>query len=144
MPTPDTETLAARLRAVERALTDEDTTPTTPTASHGTDRSTEAKGETEAEAATDTEGRDADSSAVERRLCRLEAAVQAFRAALDEDTTATPATKQPDDTEPEAPGTPAEPGPRVRTDADAEPTERGRPPRRVPDGGHWPDDLAPE
>jgi hypothetical protein len=74
MPTPDTETLAARLRAVERALTDDGTVLDPPDDGGG--------------AAPDTgspiaSGASEPDSEVRQRLSRLEAAVQALRAALD-------------------------------------------------------------
>ncbi|WP_254822790.1 hypothetical protein [Haloglomus halophilum] len=143
MPNPDTETLAARLRAVERALTDEDTVPDPPTTSPA---DTPAGNGT---ASTPGEHRNDPAATVERRLCRLEAAVQALRAALDDGPDATPSevpateeptVEMPGDEEP----TPETAGPRATARGDSGAAERPGPPRRVPDGGHWPDDLATE
>jgi hypothetical protein len=79
MPTPDTETLAARLRAVERALTDESTTLDPPSA--GT---ADARPTSERWGSSDAVRTDGSGDEIEQRLCRLEAAVQALRAALGE------------------------------------------------------------
>jgi hypothetical protein len=153
MPTPDTETLAARLRAVERALTDEDTVPDPPTT--GPADTPAGNGD----ASHPGEHRNEPAATVDRRLCRLEAAVQALRAALDDGPDATP---------PDAPRTEGLPsegpageerpsegsvgeeltaetaGPRATTRRDSGTAEHPDPPRRVPDGGNWPDDLATE
>ncbi|WP_254831212.1 hypothetical protein [Haloglomus salinum] len=153
MPNPDTETLAARLRAVERALTDEDIVPDPPmTPSADTPAGT-------GDASPRGEHRDEPAPAVDRRLCRLEAAVQALRAALDDEPDATPsdapATGEPPFGVPRDEELPSEvprgeepraetAGSRDTAREDSGTAERLDPPRRVPDSGHWPDDLATE
>ncbi|WP_276260895.1 hypothetical protein [Haloglomus litoreum] len=133
MPTPDTETLAARLRAVERALTDDDAVLDPPKASitgAEPDLETTASGES---------GPDPD---VNDRLCRLEAAVQALHAALEAhdgssgsgpertDQSSTD-THRPDATREAATGGPIE----LPRDPDQDPREPST---------SWPDDLAAE
>lgn len=143
MPTPDTETLAARLRAVERALTDEDATLDPPA------EVTSAESEAEAEHAPSPDGgHDEPDTTVERRLYRLEAAVQALRAALDETAGGNShdqAAEQPDARVPT--GTDcgdAEYGGSERGAPGRGASRRTEPRRPAPDGGHWPDDLATE
>jgi hypothetical protein len=153
MPNPDTETLAARLRAVERALTDEDTVPDPPTTSP--DDTPAGTGNTSGPG----EYRNEPAAPADRRLCRLEAAVQALRAALDDGPDATPpgapSTEEPSSGIPSTEEPPSdvprgeEPtaetaGPRATARGNSGTAERPDPPRRVPDGGHWPDDLATE
>jgi len=131
MPTPDTEALAARIRAVERALTDETTTLDPPS-----ECDTESRGPSDTDdppAATvraDGAGED-----LEQRLYRLEAAVQSLRAALgDPDADTARDTARPRD--------PADP-PEPVTASDA--TRRGPPrPSRSTErrDTDWPDDLA--
>jgi hypothetical protein len=132
MPTPDTETLAARLRAVERALTDETTTLDPPSAERADARPTSDGG-----GSSDTIRTDGSGDEIEQRLCRLEAAVQALRAALGE--TGGEATRGS-----EGPRGPVEP-PEPVTASDA--TRRTTPRSASPSGrrdADWPDDLADE
>lgn len=134
MPTPDTEALAARLRAVERALTGDETTLDPP--HDGGEAPTASP---DAEPPPD----------VADRLSRLEAAVQALRAALDE---------RGRRTDPTNPSERADPGLRDGavmdrtnetatggTAADGEHAGRDRQRvRKRSSAGRWPDDLGPE
>lgn len=126
MPTPDTEALAARLRAVERALTDADA-----------DLDPDLHTDTALDQPYDRDSPTEPDSAVERRLCRLEAAVQALRGALDEESSAAPSSLGSEEQDPSSPDRP----PRSGTRAGCEHPER---PRRATGSGRWPDDLDTE
>jgi hypothetical protein len=122
MPTPDTETLAARLRAVERALTDEEAVLDPSELDRDTDI-------TPAPPDPGPDASDPTSADFERRVRDLEAAVQALRGALD----AVDAMDAGDE--------------RPATEADRAPTavNGGEPPTgpdRPAGGDAWPDDLA--
>jgi len=84
MPTPDTEALAARLRAVERALTDDETTLDEAASERPPEEPLDGTRHAAAGSPpTDSVRTDGAGTGIERRLTRLEAAVQALRAALD-------------------------------------------------------------
>lgn len=149
MPTPDTDALAARLRAVERALTDDDTTLDPP--NEGA-----AGGEPNPEPA-DVSGASEPDAEVRDRLCRLEASVQALHAALG----GIDADREPAGN-PTTPGLPDQPGTTAgeQSAADTQHTDGtpgtaadralDRPRDPVPDHEPreprtgWPDDLAAE
>ena len=169
MPTPDTETLAARLRAVERALTDEtaDLEPDTDRPGDDTpdddtpdDRSTDDGSSEDVDPGAADEPQDSGEQGrsdlpdeTRRRLRRLEATVQALKAALDGD----PRTAQADSA--------AEPSPKPSAGTESRSTDpeaaeslsedprssvptrrhrnRDRRDRSAP-GDDWPDDLATE
>ena len=143
MPTPDTEALAARLRAVERALTDDGTTLEAAAdderPSHGDPDN--ARRDPADTPLPDDERRPADGvrtdgagAGVERRLARLEAAVQALRAALGAEGNGSGCS-----IEPEAD---IEPPEAVTASAATRATERTRSrPTGRPDRD-WPDDLS--
>jgi hypothetical protein len=153
VPTPDTDALAARLRAVERALTDEETT-LGPPEDHdtGPHRTHPESGQSEGgrprppsePAPAPPEGADTGAevradgagAGLDRRLTRLEAAVQALRAALDgteidEQPRSEPDTGPVDGSDPPAP---AAASGAVRRGLDETTTEAPT--------GCWPDDLA--
>lgn len=127
MPTPDTETLAARLRAVERALTDDETVLDPAELDRGTE---DDRPDPDDGAPPDAVvSPDAD---IERRVRDLEAAVQALRGALD----AVDATDARDAV-----------GERSAAEPDHAPTavdggESPAGPDRPAGGDAWPDDLA--
>lgn len=133
MPTPDTETLAARVRAVERALTDE-TTLESPSGCETDPLPSSERGERDGPAA-DSVRTDGAGTDIEQRLCRLEAAVQALRAALGE-----PGAEAPRELEdPKCPAEPPEPV--TASDATRRATSRPSPSSERRDAD-WPDDLA--
>lgn len=143
MPTPDTETLAARLRAVERALTDEGAVLDP---SNGTAAIEEPGTDTAA-----THGSLGPAPGVNDRLCRLEAAVQALHAALDGCDTDLRLDTDPSRSEtPESSGAdthtpdgPSETATEAAMDSRRDPREFGHD-SRVPSATDWPDDLAAE
>lgn len=130
MPTPDTETLAARLRAVERALTDESTTLDPQSAGK-----TDARPTSERCGSSDAVRTDGSSDEIEQRLCRLEAAVQALRAAIGG--TGDGAARGPEDSQ----GPVEPPEPVTASDATRRTGSRSAPSSERRDAD-WPDDLA--
>lgn len=137
MPTPDTETLAARLRAVERALTDGSTTLDPPGSDSGGRPG--AEGDPDASRAgaprTDGAGPEGAGPDVEQRLCRLEAAVQSLRAALSTESERSDATGRGEESV-------AAPEPVSASAATRRPGADEPSPDR--DGTGWPDDLGGE
>ena len=148
MPTPDTEALAARLRAVERALTDDGTTLEAAADDERSSREApdNARRDPAEDAPADTPLPDGErgpadgvrtdgaGTGVERRLARLEAAVQALRAALGAEGKGSGRS-----IEPEAD---VEPPEAVTASAATRATERTRSrPTGRPDRD-WPDDLS--
>lgn len=130
MPTPDTETLAARLRAVERALTDENTTLDPQSAGE-----TDTRPTSERSGSSDAVRTDGAGAEIEQRLCRLEAAVQALRAAVGEtsDEAARGLEDSQDRVEPPEPVTASDATRRTTARSVASSTRRD---------ADWPDDLA--
>jgi hypothetical protein len=153
VPTPDTDALAARLRAVERALTDEETTLDPPEDHEtGSSRTPPETAQSAGErlrppselGPTPPEGTDTGAdiradgagTGLDRRLTRLEAAVQALRAALD-GTEIDEQSRSESDTEPgdgADPPAPAAASGAVRRGLGETTTEAPT--------GRWPDDLA--